>query len=1051
MSLALATWIAAGIGEFVTGSAIAYSTAAAIATVLQFIAITAASMAVSKLLAPKLPSLSDSSFSQRSQMVRSPVSARQVLYGRCKVSGTLLYISTTGTKNEYLHLIVALAGHEVEEIGDIYFNDELVPLSGSTPTGKYATVARINKHTGSSSQTADTDLISDTSSLTDGKWTTNHKLLGIAYVYVRLKWDTTIFVGGIPTISAILQGKKVYDPRTSTTVYSANPALCLRDYITDNAIGMGMTSSEVDDASIIAAANICEEQVQILPVSPATYENRYECNGVISTSASPDENIGKLISSMAGLIAYSGGKIVLYAAGYRIPTVSLNEKHFAGALNVSTKTSARDRVNSIKGVYISEDNAWQVSDFPSVTSSSYVSSDNGVVYWRDVTLPFTTSGSCAQRLAVIELRRARQEITFTAKFRLEAMQVRAGDTIQITNSKLGWTNKVFEVLSWNFSSDGSPPQLGVEMTLRETASSVYSWTVSDEVDVPVASKTTLPNPFTLAAPTNLSLTGDGTTQFIQSDGTAIPRILVTWTAPSEQFIQSGGAVLIEYKLSSSSTWITWSRVLGNVTSDYISSDIKIGSTYNIRISGESYFKVLTGYLSGTITVASDTTPPAVPTGLTSIVGSGKAVSLDWDDNTESDFERYGVYRYTSAITASSIKIAETASSRFVDVDVTIGTSYYYWISAYDRSDNQSNKCNYVTAVPTVIGSSTVDNTAPSTPSAPTFVSESTYLSSDGTAFSRITLALSSLPTGAVGQNLLYKNSSGTNYQIAGQLTASGNISIDDLTPTTAYVFAVQAYSFSGASSTISSTLSRTSPTYSGTPSTITAGQLAANAPPTFNTSTSKFLFGTQATWTPTTDKDFAYYVLKATYYNSSSDTTYTWYNGSGSAGIVQTTTPICNLYSATLTPGFVWIAVVNKSGNQGSWFGIGNANSYCSYGTGTIATQEQGSPALTGVSIGSIGASSVVPLNTVYTGFTILYGGNGNNYYAYTGFPISGRGFTVAPMYGNLTTNVPNVQISYNAAYSGQTSTFLTLDIQTTDGSAIPSGSSWLVNFQFIA
>ncbi|NCV21943.1 MAG: hypothetical protein EBV45_08350 [Chloroflexi bacterium] len=336
-------------------------------------------------------------------MVRSPISARQIIYGRCKTAGTIVYISTTGTKNEYLHLVVALAGHEIQEIGDVYFNDEVV-LTGSGDggaTGKYAGKATFYKHLGANPQTADAALITATSGLTDGKWTSAHRLDGVAYIYAQLIWDAEVYVGGIPNISCIVKGKKVYDPRTAGTAYSANPALCLRDYITDTALGMGMTSAEIDDTSVTAAANVCDEQVQILPASPVIYENRYDADGVLVTSAAPDENIGKLLSAMGGLIAYSGGKIVMYAAAYRTPTVTLTEKHLAGPISVTTRISARDRVNAVKGVYVSEDNNWTVSDFPAIVSATYLAADNNVRYWRDVVLPFTVSASCAQRKASI--------------------------------------------------------------------------------------------------------------------------------------------------------------------------------------------------------------------------------------------------------------------------------------------------------------------------------------------------------------------------------------------------------------------------------------------------------------------------------------------------------------------------------------------------------------------------------------------------------------------------------------------------------------------------
>ena len=800
--------IALKIAEFalVSGITTSGAIATAIGYTVAFVAVVGASMAASKLLAPKMPSFSDASLTDRSQMVRNPISARRMVYGRCRVSGTIVYLSTTGDKNQFLHIVVTLAGHEIQAIDEIYFNDELVeldPVHTNVPTGFYNGVARINKHLGETYQTVDEDLKFDTKDLTDGKWTDDHRLLGIAYLYVRLTWDAEKFPSGIPNISAVIRGKKVLDPRTGNTAYSANAALCLRDYLTDTSLGMGMTAAEVDDTAFGVAATICEEQVQILPVSPVVNENRYEANGVIVTSASPDENIGKLLSAMGGLIAYTGGRIVPYASAYRIPTVTLTEKHFVGPLNVQTRTSARDRVNSVKGVYVSETNNWQVTDFPTISSATYVTADNNNVFFRDVVLPFTTSPSCAQRLAVLELRRAREEITFSARFRLEAMQVRAGDTVMITNEKLGWSSKVFEVMEWNFASDGTPPQVFIDMTLRETASSVYSWSVSDEIAVPDSPNTTLPDPFTLGAPTNLSLTADGTTQLVQADGTILPRIRVGWTPPAAEFIQSGGSVVIEYKPSASTTYLTWNTVEGAQTEDFISSDVKIGTNYNVRIYGESYFGISTSYLSGSITVAKDTTAPAIPTGLSAAIGTGKAVSLDWNDNTEPDFSEYGIYRNVSAITpanANTDKIAEVRASRFVDTDVTIGTTYYYWLTAYDSVENVSGFTSYVQATPSVITAGPIDPSAPDQPNAPTLVSTTVYPSTDGTSFARVSLTAPPLPTKAVALDILYRRTGASDFLIGNQINSaiSYAVTIDDLTVGEAYEFGARGISFSGA-------------------------------------------------------------------------------------------------------------------------------------------------------------------------------------------------------------------------------------------------------------
>ena len=81
---------------------------------------------------------------------------------------------------------------------------------------------------------------------------------------IEMVFDSEAFGGGIPPLAFVIKGKKVYDPRTSSTAWSDNPALCVRDYITDTTYGLKATSDEVLDTTALggfsAAANTCENQ-----------------------------------------------------------------------------------------------------------------------------------------------------------------------------------------------------------------------------------------------------------------------------------------------------------------------------------------------------------------------------------------------------------------------------------------------------------------------------------------------------------------------------------------------------------------------------------------------------------------------------------------------------------------------------------------------------------------------------------------------------------------------------------------------------------------------
>uniref|UniRef100_A0A7C2K5C7 Fibronectin type-III domain-containing protein n=1 Tax=candidate division WOR-3 bacterium TaxID=2052148 RepID=A0A7C2K5C7_UNCW3 len=83
----------------------------------------------------------------------------------------------------------------------------------------------------------------------------------------------------------------------------------------------------------------------------------------------------------------------------------------------------------------------------------------------------------------------------------------------------------------------------------------------------------------------------------------------------------------------------------------------------------------------------DTTPPAAPTGLTSVTGD-RAVYLYWNPNTEKDLAGYRVYRNTSPSGYFKM-IAEVKENFYVDRDVENGITYFYAVSAFDSAGNES--------------------------------------------------------------------------------------------------------------------------------------------------------------------------------------------------------------------------------------------------------------------------------------------------------------------------------------------------------------------------
>ncbi len=102
---------------------------------------------------------------------------------------------------------------------------------------------------------------------------------------------------------------------------------------------------------------------------------------------------------------------------------------------------------------------------------------------------------------------------------------------------------------------------------------------------------------------------------------------------------------------------------------------------------------------GFVVKAPANTPPATPTGLAATAGNN-TVSLDWNNNGESDLAGYNVYRSTtSGIGYAKQNSSLLTNSDYNDSNVSNGTTYYYVVTAADTGGLESNYPSEVSATP----------------------------------------------------------------------------------------------------------------------------------------------------------------------------------------------------------------------------------------------------------------------------------------------------------------------------------------------------------------
>ena len=393
-----------------------------------------------------------------------------------------------------------------------------------------------------------------------GVWPSTAVLRGYCYTVVRLDLDWQEFQSGIPPIEVLLRGKKLYDPRNGLTVWSANPALAIYDYLTGENCGVAV--ADLPLADYITAANVCDEDI-------GAGVKRYTINGTVNADQDPRKTLESLAQCMAGALV--GTTWQCQAGKYVAPVMALDQSDIVGALQVAGGTPDADLYNGVRGQYIGPENSYAMTDVKPWQNTVYVAAD-GRQLWTDMDFPFTDSAQRIHNLARIFCEDQRAGFTLKADFSLKTWSLKVGQRVTFTSTFLGQTAKIYRVTDKRFGRDQA-----VELTLKEDAAAI--WDLADAVTVDATPNTNLPNPLLVGVPGSVA----AVEELYQTTGSAGVRSKVTlsWGAPA-------GAVMdyeVAYKSYTSGLWLEPTSVRGTLTELV---DLTPGA-YDFRVRARNLF------------------------------------------------------------------------------------------------------------------------------------------------------------------------------------------------------------------------------------------------------------------------------------------------------------------------------------------------------------------------------------------------------------------------------------------------------------------------------
>lgn len=395
--------------------------------------------------------------------------------------------------------------------------------------------------------------------------------------YPKMAWLDMNFVvsnelNGNPSVSCFVKGRKVYDTRTGKTVYSTNPAMCLRDFILSKRFGLGkwISKDNIDEDSFKEVADYCDEVITYKGSSGETIScKRYELNIVIDQKQSALDWIGDILGNFCGFLVCSQDKLFLRVEKPEAIAYKFNDSN---ASNLSVSPLALDDTpNKYSVSFIDPLNNW--NSVEAIVEDFADQKNRGKIIEKSVTLEGTTSQNQALRLA--RFYRDYNAICFkTISFKTgqQAMHLEPGDIVEFSFHNV-FKNEPFRITEIKENNDGT-----FEISARNYNKAIYSDYLGSTIQVykygtkPTSLAGNVPEIKDLVLSQNY---------FINRDGSVVSDVLGKMKLPTYEYFHRA---FIYYSIDDGKNWNYYGSTNGD---EFVINNAKTQVYYTFKIIVEN--------------------------------------------------------------------------------------------------------------------------------------------------------------------------------------------------------------------------------------------------------------------------------------------------------------------------------------------------------------------------------------------------------------------------------------------------------------------------------
>ena len=464
-----------------------------------------------------LPAVEDPGVEQR--LGASTQNRVPILYGKFMQRGSLTYFEISEDRKT-LYSVITLGEGPVTSIDEIYWDDIRVTLGAGGEVVSAVDVegnatTRLN---GNININIYRGLASNNSTYLEGlstDWTSNHKMTGLVYAVVTVRYNRDADITGLN------------DLRIIGTAPINNPAEAVFDQLTNTRYGLGLDPSSTDPASFNAAITYYQEMLPYEDADGNTQmAERFQINGSINSGDPVFERIEAILLGSNSSLRWQDGKYSIFInKADTVEAFDMDESRVIGDISVS-EVGLNSVVNQIEVQYGRDAaNNYQRNTL-TVTLPEANMYPNELRRVRSLNLPLVRTFVEAERIAYILLNQSREQLSIKHMATVEAMPLEAGDVITYTMPNYGWTGKEFRITRVSEVEEAGTLEYQIEAV--EYAASVY--TDRTHIEPGASPNSNIPAADELTAVTDLAIAN-------RNDAAAQPNFELTWTSPQSSLVE----------------------------------------------------------------------------------------------------------------------------------------------------------------------------------------------------------------------------------------------------------------------------------------------------------------------------------------------------------------------------------------------------------------------------------------------------------------------------------------------------------------------------------